>query len=294
MLHKFKVALCSSADERTLLKTDERLTKIDTQISSLMQVTSVKKHVEENERAWSALSYSIRTVGNAFREAATLVENSVASQELYDCSNALVLGGEKLPNPRLSHANRVLRSFCETVRQLRIQLAKAVDTLRKKCYYASKLRSLQQAKSAQSSNLNAHEMSAQRLHRNEKKYEDATTELETLTAELESGLADAEMRLSKVLASAVRAFVELQVNNFRSQPLESVVVDQLPEVEDGYSERETDGSSFEASSGSQFDSGFCEDLESASEVNTFLPCPSMIDGGDDAGFDTADDDDSCV
>ncbi len=297
MLHKFKVALSSSTtDEKTLLKADQRLANIDTQLSSLMQLCSLQKHVEENERAWSVLSYSIRTVGHAFRHAATLDDDgTIASQELYNSSNALIIAGEKLPSPRLSDANREIRSFCEIFHLLRLEHTKAVNALRKKCYYAKKVCSLQQVMPGQSSDGNGRETLAQRLNRNEKKYEEASVEVESKTAELERKLVQVKMREEKVLATAMRAFLELQLKSFRNASLESVI-DFLPEV--GSCNNETSDSSIRTTteSDSRFDSAFSGELEAVvstgveSEIDTFVPHPSMIDRGDDEGFDTAEDD----
>lgn len=300
MLHKLKVALSSSADEKSVLKTNQRLADIDTQLCSLTQIASLQQKVEENERAWSVLSYSIRTVGNAFSQAATL-DDGADAQKLYNCSNALVVAGENLPNPRLSHANRELRSFCETVRALRMEHTKAVDALRKKCYYAKKVRSLQQARATQNFDGKARETIVLRLNRNENKYEEAVVEVESKTTELEHNLAQAKIRQEKVLAIAMRAFIDLQLQCFRNKSLESVV-NHLPEV-DGYSDDSsgssigtTSGSSYRLHSRSHFDSGFSGAPEgmapAESEINTFLPHPSMIDQEDDAGFDTADDEDN--
>lgn len=231
MLHSIKLQL-SNADTAKLLSCDARLSETDARLRALLRTfPTVQKCIEENEKSWGMLAYSLRATGAAYRDA--LCGDAVAApacndtqdsdSPLCDAVDALCRAGERQPSPRLLRGHESLRGLNARARTLRAHQAAAVRALRNRVYYARKVATL-----AAAGDRNAAQR--ERRARNAQKLAEATADVDMRTDKLEVELKKVLARRHDVLASSMRAFVELQLRCLSGEEV-SPVLAMIPVVE---------------------------------------------------------------
>lgn len=231
MLHSIKLQIAANG-KKTLLSCDERISDIDSSLKLLLRTFPVvQARIEENERAWGALSTSVRGMGAACRAAAAVPTTIDAQldternlrrvQELQCAADALCAAGEQLPAPRVNRAHRALRALNESVRALRARQEQALAALRNREYYSRKVAMMVATEVRRGGPVPERDL--QRRLRNEQKLAEAQADLALRTDRMERDLDVIMRQKDQVLAQSMRVFVELQMNCFDPSAVEPVL-----------------------------------------------------------------------
>lgn len=238
MLHSLKLQLAKGSDKR-VLRSDQRLSETDERLRALLRAfPAVQSCVEENERAWGAVTYSVREAGAAYQlalavdHAAAPVPESAAerTRALQEAADSLCSAAERLPSPRTTRGHGALRALNARARGLRAAQAEAVVALRNREYYAKKVTSLSKDASRARSPA-AIAAARDRRARNEQKLAEADADVALRTDRIEAELAAVLARRHDVLAASMRAFVELQLQCYSPDPIAPVLA-TVPQVEE--------------------------------------------------------------
>lgn len=233
MMHNLKLQMTGIPNNK-LLSTDERLREIDASLSKLIRsFPDVQARVEENERAWTAVSTSVRSMGGACRVAASVPRGpdgreTRASRALQDAARKLSAAGEEMKTPRMNKGHRALRALNESVRSLRARQESALGALRNREYYSKKVAGMVAIETKRTGPTTTRDI--QRRLRNEQKLAEAQADLALQTDFLERDLEAVLRQKDEVLARSMRAFVNLQISCL-DQALLRPVLDKVPQVE---------------------------------------------------------------
>jgi len=222
MLHRFKISLANN-DNKALLAQEQPLANIDAALRALMSsFPDLQVRVEDNVKAWTALTYSVRNTASSFR---TALVDEPSSTPLDVAASSLTSAGDELLCPRMGSTHQSLRAFNEGLRSLRLRQADAVATLRDREYYKKKLNAL-------TSNSSRSDTVKVKISKNERKLEEISTDLDEKIQELETGLQKLESQKKAVVADSLRAFLHLQNICFDSSHALAPILSNMQAVAD--------------------------------------------------------------
>lgn len=222
MLHGLKVAM-HGRNEKTVLGTDARLQEAGRKLCILQaQFPGLEAAVEENERMWARLGFSIRSVARAAQESYPGVH---AMQFVLD---RLHVAGERIVPPGKGeglHEERgrvfgELRVFNEGIRRLRGLHVGCVGALKELEYYRGKVEGIRVAEGRKRK---VTEKDVERRLRNEVKLREVGAGLRFKWERLERELEEIELREEGVLDSVVWCFVHSQEWFFGRNGIQEVI-----------------------------------------------------------------------
>lgn len=210
MLHEIKLAMFKQC-EREIIDSDQRVKEADKILTQLQRwFPQLQALIDENEKIWTSLGYNICSVAHT-------------AQQVYDDENgihfmlqSLYCAGETLISSNgynsIFEERRIalgeLRTFNESIRQLRILQIHCVNVLKNRAYYVNKLKNMRENEAKKNKSKKTSERETDRRIRNEQKLADfsnqAFYQVERLGRELEIITNRKEIVTGLVISSYVR------------------------------------------------------------------------------------------
>lgn len=204
MLHRLKVSFASGGGGNgenggCPPGCSERFKAANDAIRMLMrEYPALQQKVEETERAFTTMTYAIRTTAASFNAACP------DDPEIELASSALVKAGESMPCPRGAKAAVALRAYNDEIRKVQLQQSGAQEALRDRVYYAKKVNELNRAGGG--------DAIASKRARNERKLAEADADLEIRTEQIEVEVSRLLKKRKAVLSATMGLYVEQLAN----------------------------------------------------------------------------------